>query len=75
VEARALKREKRGFKSLDEQFGKIVRTEASIVHLRIREIDRDIQTILGLPEKPVQSYWNLRKKRRELESKLKTKGF
>ena len=52
-----------------------VRTEKTIVHLKIQEIDRELSRILGLPEKPVQAYWNLQKKKREMESKLKNKGF
>jgi len=75
LEARALKKAKEKFRELDERFGRQVRTEATIIHLRIQKIDRDLETILGLPSKPVQNYWNLSKKKREFERELKKKGF
>jgi len=68
VEERALKRKKNGF---FEQ----AKTEATILHLKIREIDHNLDRILGLPEKPVQSYWNLSKEKREYQRKLRKKGF
>jgi hypothetical protein len=75
VEEGTLKKVKSGFKELDEKVGNQIRTEATIIHLRIQEIDRDLSTILGLPEQPVQRYWNLSKKKREFERKLKKKRY
>lgn len=75
MEERTLKRTKKSFRELDEHFGKQLRTEATIIHLRISEIDRELSKILNLPQKPVQSYWNLTKKKQECERKLKNKRF
>jgi hypothetical protein len=76
VEERTLKKQKRNsFKELDKKVGKQFQTETTIIHLRIQEIDRVLSTILNLPQKPVQSYWNLTKKKREYERKLKNKRF
>jgi len=38
-------------------------------YLRVSEIDEELSRILNLPHKPIQSYWNLQKKKRDALTK------
>jgi len=48
---------------------KQIKEDRHRAYLRVAEIDRELSVILGLPTKPVQSYWNLQKRKRDALAK------
>ena len=46
-----------------------IKADKHRAYLRVSEIDRELSIILNLPNKPIQSYWNLQKKKRDALTK------